>query len=71
MTTITVDHEHNCETFWDAARDEAKTNPPPCCFGLFESVTTMTLPHDDAVEFLHWCMKIPGWNERPFVISTR
>lgn len=69
-TTITVDFEHNCETWWDNARAVAKGNPPPACVGLLDSVNTLTVPSEDAAEFIDWASKIDGWDEEPFVISA-
>lgn len=70
MTTITVDYEHNCEKWWDAAREEAKGNPPSACVGLLDSVDTLTVTAEDAKEFLEWAAKIPGFNEQPFVVNS-
>ena len=69
QTTITVDYEHNCETWWTNAREEAKGNPPSACVGLLDSVNSLTVSADDAAEFIQWASKIDGWNESPFVIS--
>lgn len=70
MKTITVDHEHNCETWWDAAREAAKDgNNPPSCIGLINEVNTITVDDQDADEFLEWAGGLPGWNEEPFVVS--
>lgn len=67
--TITVDFEHNCETWWVAARAEARGNPPSACIGLLESVNTLTVSEEDAAEFVAWAKAIPGWSEQPFVIQ--
>jgi len=69
MKTIAVDYEHNCETWWDAARIEAKGNPPSACVGLIWDVDTLTVPDEDAAEFLLWAEKIDGWDEGPFVVN--
>lgn len=69
MKTITVDYEHNCETWWDGARTEAKGNPPAACVGLLDSVDTLCVSDEDAAEFVAWSAKIDGWDENPFVIS--
>ena len=69
MTTITVDYEHNCETWWDAARREARGNPPTACVGLLGSGETITVSDEDAQEFLEWAEKVDGWSEKPFIVS--
>ena len=66
MTTITTDYEHNCETWWAAARE---SSPPPACTGLIDQVDTITVPDDDAHGFLAWAARLPGWSESPFVVS--
>lgn len=70
MKTITVDYEHNCERWWDAARAEAKGNPPSACVGLLDTTNSLTVPDADAAEFISWSSEIDGWNENPFVISA-
>jgi len=72
MTTIRVDYEHNCETWWDAAREEAKGNPPSACVGLVADMVgtdEIRCSDEDAAEFLAWAAQLPGWDEQPFVIS--
>jgi hypothetical protein len=71
MKTIAVDYEHNCETWWDAARIEAKGNPPSACVGLLDGVNTLTVSDEDAAEFLDWAKQIDGWEEEPFVITVK
>ena len=66
-TTIVVDYEHNCETWWDAARLEATGNPPSACVGLLNDVNTVTVSSEDATEFIDWAKQIPGWSESPFL----
>lgn len=66
MKTITTDYEHNCETWWAAARE---ASPTPACVGLIDRVDTITVPDEDAAEFIEWAEKLPGWDESPFVIN--
>lgn len=68
-TTITVDYEHNCESWWTAARTEATSNPPTACVGLLDSIDTITVSDEDAAEFIGWASKIDGWDESPFVLA--
>ena len=69
--TIRVDYEHNCETWWDAARDEAKGNPPSACVGLVADFgcDSLECSDEDAAEFIAWAEQLPGWSEQPFVIQ--
>ena len=69
MKTIKVDYEHNCETWWDNAREEAKHNPPEACVGLLDSVNEISVDDEDANAFMAWAEQIDGWNEQPFVVS--
>ena len=69
MKMIAVDYEHNCETWWDAARAEAKGNPPPACVGLLGEVNSLTCTEEDAAEFLGWAARLGGWDEQPFVVN--
>lgn len=69
MKTISVDYEHNCETWWDNARNEARGNPPTTCVGLLDSCDTLTVSDEDADEFIAWAKEIDGWSESPFVIN--
>lgn len=72
MKTITVDYEHNCETWWDAAHDEITGNPPPpCgdCIHLLREKDTVQVLNDDAAVFLTWAAQLPGWDECPFVVN--
>src|ERR1019366_1920125 len=58
IKTITVDYEHNCETWWYAAREKAKGNPPPSCVGLLDQVNTITVEDEDAAAFFNWAEAI-------------
>jgi hypothetical protein len=71
MTTkITADYEHNCETWWNAAREEAKGNQPSACVGLLDWTNEIICSDEDAAEFLAWAAKLPGWDESPFVVEV-
>jgi len=69
MKTIQVYFEHNCETWWDNAREEAKHNPPEACIGLLDSVNDITVDDEDADAFIAWAEQIEGWNEQPFIVT--
>lgn len=69
MTAITTDYEHNCDTWWTNAREEAKGNPPTACVGLLDETDSVVVSDEDAAEFVAWAEGIEGWNEQPFVIS--
>jgi hypothetical protein len=68
MARLVVDYEHNCETWWDAAREEAKGNPPASCVGILDWTNEIECSEEDLGEFLAWAEQIPGWDEHPFVI---
>jgi len=72
MKRIDVDYEHNCETWWDGARENvAEGNPPPACIGLVETfgVDSIECSDEDAEKFIAWASGIFGWDEEPFVIN--
>lgn len=72
MKTISVDYEHNCTTWWDAAREEISGNPPTSCIGLVSDVIStdaIVCSDEDADEFVAWAEQLDGWAEQPFVIQ--
>jgi hypothetical protein len=68
-TIITVDHEHNCETWWDAARQNLGPLLIAETLHKLEANGTVKLWDDEASHFIAWASGLPGWDEKPFVIS--
>lgn len=70
-TKITVDYEHNCEVWWNAARADNDTMRacPRSCRALLGSPDEVQVSDEDAEEFRAWASKLPGWDEEPFVFN--
>ncbi len=67
---ISVDYEHNCETWWDAAREQSAPLPPDAAADMVSGgadCAVLTKKQTDA--FIAWAEQFPGWDESPFVIN--
>ena len=69
-TTISVDYEHNCEDWWDAARHVQSTagGCPKKCLTLLNpgGQSSVRVSTEIAAEFVAWAEQVHGWDENPF-----
>lgn len=68
---ITVDYEHNCEEWWDAARELAKSTRNPDWTRLMNLLTgdETKVSISDAETFIEIAATIPGWDEGPVMVQ--
>ena len=72
---IGVDYENNAETWWDAARTQARRERdlypeterelPASCGAILENADEVTVSTKDAATFRAWASQLPGWATGP------
>jgi hypothetical protein len=63
--TITVDHEHNCETWWDSGGREAWKALSVAAAGDDYDSDSITVYAQTGLAWLAYAATIYGWDEQP------